>query len=71
MAKRRAREDRRPLDEELARYLAHGLLHLLGHDHHQPAEAHRMAKEEERLLGSAGMVRDSLDDWAPARKGRK
>jgi probable rRNA maturation factor len=55
-ARARAREEGRPLKAELARYLAHGLLHLLGHDHHQKAEAARMAREEKRLLGAAGMV---------------
>ena len=59
-AKVRAREDGRPLQAELARYLAHGLLHLLGHDHHQPAEARRMAQVEARLLGAVGMVGDAL-----------
>jgi probable rRNA maturation factor len=56
-ARRVAREDRRPLADELARYLAHGLLHLLGHDHERSArEATRMAAAEERLLGRTGLV---------------
>lgn len=55
-AERVAREDRRPLEAEIARYLAHGLLHLLGHDHHRPGEARRMAAEENRLLGAQGML---------------
>jgi probable rRNA maturation factor len=55
-ARRRAREDGRPLAGELSRYLAHGLLHLLGHDHHEPKEAARMAKAEAMLLGGEGMV---------------
>ncbi len=55
-ARRRAREEKRPLREELARYLAHGLLHLTGHDHVKPAQARRMAKAEEELLGAAGML---------------
>ena len=37
------------LDTELARLLAHGVLHLLGHDHMEPKEAARMRAEEERL----------------------
>ncbi len=56
-ARRAAKQARRPLGEELDRYLAHGLLHLLGHDHHQPGAAKRMADLEDRLLGSPGMVR--------------
>lgn len=55
-ARRQAREYHRTLREEVERYLAHGLLHLLGHDHHQPAQRRRMAKEEGRLLGGAGML---------------
>ena len=55
-ARRRAREDRRPLREELDRYLAHGLLHLLGHDHHQAGQARRMAQAERDLLGDRGMI---------------
>ncbi len=55
-ARRRAREDGRALRAELARYLAHGLLHLLGHDHQTPRGAGRMALAEEKLLGRAGLV---------------
>ena len=49
-AQRRATEEGRAVEVELARYLAHGLLHLLGHDHHEAGEAKRMAAEERRLL---------------------
>lgn len=73
-AKRQARSHRRPLEEELSRYLAHGILHLLGHDHERsPAEARKMARLEEKLLGVRGMVGDSLvPEDAPdtAAKGR-
>lgn len=56
-ARRRAREDGRPLSAELARYLAHGLLHLLGYDHEvSPEEARRMAAMEAALLGEEGML---------------
>ncbi|HEY1909041.1 MAG TPA: rRNA maturation RNase YbeY, partial [Myxococcaceae bacterium] len=34
-ARRQARAHRRSLADELDLYLAHGLLHLLGHDHHR------------------------------------
>jgi len=54
--RRRAKEDGRPVKDELARYLAHGLLHLLGHDHQDEAQAKKMARAEAKLLGSAGMV---------------
>jgi probable rRNA maturation factor len=55
-ARRQARAHRRSLAEELDLYLAHGLLHLLGHDHHRRGEARRMAELEWSLLGRPGMV---------------
>jgi len=55
-ARRQARAHRRPLGDELDLYLAHGLLHLLGHDHHRRQDAERMAALEARLLGRPGMV---------------
>jgi rRNA maturation RNase YbeY len=48
-AARQARRARRPLDDELARLVIHGVLHLLGHDHEHDAEARRMRVEERRL----------------------
>jgi probable rRNA maturation factor len=60
-ARRRSHRDRRPLERELARYLAHGLLHLVGYDHQRPAQARRMALAEKRLLGGAGML-DASDE---------
>jgi probable rRNA maturation factor len=69
-AKRQAKEYGRPLESEMARYLAHGLLHLLGHDHERPRDAKRMAALEEELLGERGMVADSLQVDAKARRAR-
>ena len=59
-ARRAARAHRRTLASELDLYLAHGLLHLLGHDHHRAAEARRMGALEARLLRGPGMVQGSL-----------
>jgi probable rRNA maturation factor len=59
-AARRARAERRDAGLELDRYLAHGLLHLLGYDHERPGDAARMAKKEENLLKSEGLVGGSL-----------
>ncbi|MBM7117558.1 rRNA maturation RNase YbeY [Archangium primigenium] len=59
-AKVQAKEYERTLESEVARYLAHGLLHLLGHDHERPKDAQRMARAEEQLLGASGMVGDSV-----------
>jgi probable rRNA maturation factor len=55
-ARRRAREEGRPLRGEIERYLVHGLLHLLGHDHQGKVQARRMARAEQGLLGGQGMV---------------
>ena len=61
-ARRQAKEYGRTLEQELDRYLAHGLLHLLGHDHERGgAAARKMAALEEQLLGRRGMVGDAAE----------
>jgi len=42
-----------PVEEELLRYVAHGLLHLLGYDDRAPAERSRLWKRQERELAKA------------------
>lgn len=70
-ARRAARANGLRLGDELALYLAHGLLHLLGHDHHQPDEARVMARLERRLLGRAGMLLRAGEGLpATSRRGR-
>lgn len=59
-AGRQARVAGHSLDDELRVLLAHGLAHLLGHDHHTPKEAQAMARLEGRLLHSLGLDRSSL-----------
>jgi rRNA maturation RNase YbeY len=49
VAARQAEAARHSLDDELARLLIHGVLHLLGFDHEVTAEARRMRSEERRL----------------------
>jgi len=49
VAARQARAARRSLDDEVARLLIHGVLHLLGHDHVRATQARRMRAEERRL----------------------
>ncbi|UCE85151.1 MAG: rRNA maturation RNase YbeY [Deltaproteobacteria bacterium] len=49
-AARQARSARRAIDDEVARLLIHGVLHLLGHDHVRCDEARAMRREERRLL---------------------
>jgi len=48
-AARQARERHRALDEEVARLLIHGVLHLVGHDHERDDETRRMRSEERQL----------------------
>ncbi|MEN8184183.1 MAG: rRNA maturation RNase YbeY [Myxococcota bacterium] len=48
-AEQQARRARRPLDDQVARLLVHGVLHLLGFDHERSQEARRMRSEERRL----------------------
>ncbi|RIL04400.1 MAG: rRNA maturation RNase YbeY [Proteobacteria bacterium] len=48
-AARQARRARRTLDDEMAKLLIHGVLHLLGRDHEIDAEARAMRAEERRL----------------------
>ncbi|MFL5321293.1 MAG: rRNA maturation RNase YbeY [Myxococcaceae bacterium] len=55
-----AKELGKTIEAELSRYLAHGLLHLLGHDHLKPAEAKRMRKLENTLLGEEGLIPEGV-----------
>jgi probable rRNA maturation factor len=65
--RRAAKKQGRSVKSELERYLVHGLLHLLGHEHERPGPARRMAALEDRLLGMDGMVRAV----APVTRGRR
>ncbi len=53
-AARQAGEQEQSVDEEVARLLVHGILHLLGYDHAQPEEERRMRAREEELVGASG-----------------
>jgi len=50
-ARRQAAAYDAPLQNEVNRLLIHGLLHLLGHDHHEAGERAVMEAEERRLAG--------------------
>ncbi len=54
--RRAAKDYGHTVEQELTRYLAHGLLHLLGHDHLKKGEAARMQRAEAALLGGPGML---------------
>jgi len=50
-------------EAELARLLVHGLLHLIGYDHHNPVDGRRMKAAERRAL--LEFVPGSLWDAGP------
>jgi probable rRNA maturation factor len=50
-----------PLEEEILRYVAHGILHLLGYDDHDPRERVRMWRRQERELGKVIRIRKGPD----------
>jgi probable rRNA maturation factor len=51
---REALEQGKPVESHWAHMVIHGALHLLGHDHHDAAEAERMEQQETRLLERLG-----------------
>lgn len=55
VARAQARRHGHSLDRELAVLLVHGMLHLLGHDHLQPAPARAMAELEMCVLAAIGV----------------
>ncbi len=54
-ARRQAADYDAPLQNELYRLLIHGILHVLGHDHEEPAERAAMEAEERRLAAAIRM----------------
>lgn len=51
---REAVEQGKPVESHWAHMVIHGALHLLGHDHHDAAEAERMERLETQLLEQLG-----------------
>lgn len=54
-ARRQAADYDAPIQNEMYRLLIHGILHVLGHDHEEPAERKAMEAEERRLAAAIGM----------------
>jgi probable rRNA maturation factor len=55
VARRQAREVGHSYAAELKVLALHGLLHLLGYDHHDPKDGGRMARLERRLRSRGGL----------------
>jgi len=51
-ARRQAEEAARPVEDEVAHLLVHGILHLLGYDHTEPEQEQQMRAREQALLAS-------------------
>ena len=52
-----AQEYGHSVERECAYLTVHGVLHLLGHDHHDPGEQRRMRANEEAVLAALGLSR--------------
>jgi len=64
-ARRQALALGEPVAKELARLIVHGVLHLVGYDHHQPAEAALMQAREGAALLLAFSRQPSADRPSP------
>jgi probable rRNA maturation factor len=61
VVRREARATRRSVRGHLAHLVAHGVLHLAGHDHHGVSEARAMEMAEARALARIGLA----NPWRP------
>lgn len=64
---REARQQRKPVREHYAHLIVHGMLHLLGHDHDNDADAARMEALETRILAGLGIADPYVDHTMPQR----
>ena len=69
VARRQAREAGHSYARELKVLALHGLLHLMGYDHHDPADRERMGRVERRLRAKGGL-RAGLIERARAPQNR-
>ncbi|HZK25256.1 MAG TPA: rRNA maturation RNase YbeY [Oscillospiraceae bacterium] len=59
-AREQAAEFNHSVEREILYLFTHGLLHLLGYDHEEPAAQQAMRLAEEKLLLAVGATRDEL-----------
>lgn len=52
---REAAEQNKPLSDHLRHLVVHGVLHLVGEDHHEPAQAEMMERHETAILAQLGV----------------
>ena len=67
-ADRQARARKRPLIEEVRFLLAHGVLHLIGYDHAEPAEKRQMVAMTRKLVRLAPLPNAAARRPKPRRK---
>ena len=65
VARRQAREAGHPYNTELRVLALHGLLHLLGFDHHDTKDNGRMARLEARLRRKGGLAAGLIERSRP------
>lgn len=70
VAARDAKSENKALDEHLAHLVVHGVLHLLGYDHEQDADAGAMERLEISVLKTLGIANPYVarTDSGPARR---
>lgn len=58
-ARRQAQDYGHSMAREVGFLTVHGVLHLLGWDHEEPADESRMMAKTEEILGSVGLTREA------------
>ena len=62
-AERQAKTEKHPLEDEVAFLTVHGILHLLGYDHHTPEDARKMFSEQTAILQKMQVDIKRTDDY--------